>query len=200
MCFSSNTITVFIKSSAINLFFLFCSSIVGIGCGNVGTAKNEIKQGAIKYFDLRGFVETEAERLEGGTSFTKTVFVNGEQETKSLSHIDAKAELMPFSNSDINKPAWSDQYEIDSVFNQNKELISLHYQSKDKKLKTKRMSIDFQKTKVVKVYIENATESSVATTYQTLVYRPDEGFSIESKQDVSMMDENQFKVEVSFQK
>ncbi|MEZ4933248.1 MAG: hypothetical protein R2788_14140 [Saprospiraceae bacterium] len=200
MYFSSKTITVYDKGCAtIFILFLFYSSMVGIGCGNVGTSESEIKQNTFKYFDLKGFIEKEAERLAERTSFTKTVFVNGEQETKPLSHIDAKAELMPFSSSDINKPAWSDQYEIDSVFNQNKELIGLRYQSKDKKLKTKKMSIDFQKSKVVKVYIENATESSVATTYQTLTYRPEKGFSIESRQDVSLMDENQFKIEVSFQ-
>lgn len=200
MYFSSKTITIYDKGCAtIFILSLFYSSMVGIGCGNVGTSESEIKQSTLKYFDLKGFIEMETERLTELTSFTKTVFVNGEQETKSFNQMDANAELTPFSDSDINKPAWSDKYDIDSVFNQNKELVGLQYQTKDSKLKTKKMSIDFQNNKVAKVYIENAINSSVADIYQTLMYQPKKGFSIESRQDVSLMDENQFKIEVSFQ-
>lgn len=199
MYFSSKTITNQVNGSAIFLSLFLHLSLVGGGCGNISTHGSERIDKAFKYFDLKGFIEMEAERLAERTSFTKTVFVNGEQETKSFNHINAKVELMPFSDSDINKPAWSDQYDIDSIFNQNKELIGLKYQTKDKKLKTQQISIDFNKNRVIEVYIENATNSSVADNHQTLVYRPDKGFSIESMQKVSLMDENLFKVEVSFQ-
>ena len=158
-----------------------------------------MNQDKFKYFDLKGFLETEAERLSDKPSFTKTVFVNDGQETKSISELDLKTELMPFSNSDINKPAWSDKYDIDSLFNQNEEITGLRYQTKDKKLNTKKMDIDFEKSNVVKIIIENTTNSSVANTFQTLVYQPSKGYSIESKQDVSLMEETHFKIEVSFQ-
>ena len=183
-----------IQIAVFTLFFL-----TTIRCHTDKMVQNIDAKATLKYFDLKGFIEAETDRISKMQSFTKTAYVNGEKETKTLSQINIENELKPFYNSDINKPAWAGKYTIDSTFNQANELIGLRYQSKDEKLKTKTMSVDFVGKEVSKVFIENATNSSVANTYQTLIYQSKAGFSVESKQDVSLLEENYFKIEVSFQ-
>ena len=178
--------------TALILFTLF-------SCGNSESPQSTDRKSSLNYFDIRGYMEAEIKKLAQEPSFNKSVYVNGEKETKRLESIDLENELTPFIDSDINKPAWAGKYDVDSTFNQAHQLIGLHYQSKDRKLKTKSIAIDFEGTDVSKIFIVNAVNSSVANTYQTLTYQPQKGFSIESKQDVSLMAKNHFKIEVAFQ-
>ncbi len=163
-----------------------------------GTDASRQEQGTA-YFDIAGYFEKEAQRLSSRTGFTKRVMMNGEVEESQVERIDFKNDLKAFAKSDINRPAWSDKYEIDSTFNQNKELIKIAYQTNEPKLVTKEITIDFEKGEVAKIHIINGTKSAIALTEQILIYRPSKGYSIESKQDVTTLDENTFRVEVSFE-
>ena len=168
-------------------------------CGNTTASKPTEDIPTLDYFDLKGFIKSEIARLSQKSSFSKTAYVNGDKETNKFNKINLQNELKPFSDSDINKPSWIGKYNADSTFNEKNELIRLYYQAKDDKLKTKTLAIDFIENDVSKITIENATSSSVANTFQTLIYHSNKGFSIESKQDVSLMEENNFKIEVTFQ-
>ena len=153
--------------------------IIICGCGNTDDPNRLGSRPKLNYFDLKGFIDSETERLAQQVSFSKTVFVNGEKETKKVENVNLKNELKPFSDSDINKPSWVGKYAVDSTFNQKKELVSLRYQAKDKKLKTKNLVVDFYKNVVSKIFIKNATNSSVANTYQTLTYQPKTGHGVQ---------------------
>ena len=168
------------------------------GCQPDQLSQNKNAKSTFNYFDLKGFMKEETDRISKMASYTKVVYLNGEEETKKLTQMNLENELKPFSDSDINKPAWAGKYNIDSTFNEKEELVGLVYTSDDKKLKTKKISVDFESGKVIKVFIENAANSTVANTHQALTYQPDIGFSIESKQDVSLLDENYFKIKVLF--
>ncbi len=185
--------------SPIQTLFKVLFFIIICGCDNTNVSQRIDSKKALNYFDLNGFIESEIHRLAQKTSFSKTIYVNEEREIKEAIEINLKNELKPFFDSDINKPAWAGKYAIDSTFDQTNELIGLHYKSKDEKLKTKDFIVDFEGKEVSRIFIENATSSSIANTSQVLTYQPKIGFSVESKQEVSLMDKNQFKIEVVFQ-
>lgn len=184
----------------LNCFICFSLLVLSLlfGCTSpaaptgAGTKKN------LQYFDLKGFMLAEKERLAQVAGCSKTVLANGKSETKTLEKVNLENELKPFLESDINKPAWVGKYEIDSIFNENQQLTGLRYLAKDNKLKTKVVNVQFDNGEVIHIFIENATHTNVANTYQALTYLPKSGYSIESKQSVSLMDEHFFKVEVEF--
>ena len=192
MFFSSKIITKF-------AFFVVLVLFVGLSCDNTFSESSPI-QSIDHYFNLKKFFSSETVRLSKGITFVKTVFVNGEEEEKILDTLDLENELKPFSSSDINKPAWSDKYEIDSLLDNNGNLQELRYTTKDKTLKTQFLSIKYQDQSVDEIAIENKSKSSVANILQILSYKPAEGFIIESTQDVSTIDENHFKIQVVFKK
>ena len=66
------------------------------------------------------------------------------------------------------------------------------------KLLTKSLTIGFDNDEIVNVSIENGTGTAIAETKQILVYEPKKGYTIESRQDISTLDENTFKIEVFF--
>ncbi len=169
------------------------------GCfDQMGTDGSRQEQGSV-YFEIEGYFEKEKQRLSTQTVFSKTVTMNGEMEESQLNEIDLENDLKVFIKSDINRPAWSDKYEIDSTFNQNQVLSKISYQANDIKLLTKSIVVDFERGEVVKVFIKNGTKSAIAQTRQLLTYQPNSGYSIESVQDVATMDESIFRIEVEFQ-
>ena len=99
--------------------------LFGWGCSDFSPTEASASLKVKKYFDLKGFMQEEVKRLSGREAFTKSLYVNGETETKSEVKIDLDKELDIFSESDINRPAWSDKYKVDSLFNEQKELLAL---------------------------------------------------------------------------
>ena len=152
------------------------------------------------FFDLKGYFDGEFQRLHSKGKAKKIVMAGGKQEVMIMDSIDFKRELGVFSGSDINRPAWSDKYVVDSSFNEQKELVQLQFNAIDNKLKTRKILVDFEKAAVTKVFIENITSSSIATSSQVLTYEPNLGYAIESHQKVAMTDDQHFKVTVQFLK
>lgn len=177
------------------LFFLvvFLSS-----CSDFSPSETTAQLKQKKYFDLAGYFETQIERLGQRDDFEKSTSVNGIVETQSNAQVDLEKELAIFSSADINRPAWSDKYEVDSTFNEQKELVNLRYQTSDEKLRTRQIFIEFEKGEVSKIEIENLTSSTIANTEQTLTYEPNQGYAIESRQKVQTIDEAVLRIEVKF--
>ena len=173
------------------MFFTF-------GCSDFSPSETAEELEVKNYFDLKGFFEKEKERLAGQQNFKKTVIVNGEAEVNETAEIDFEKELTIFSNSDINRPAWSDKYSVDSVFNEKKELVHLGYETSDKKLRTRKIAVDFDGGAVSKIQIENMTSTAIANAQQSLTYEPAKGYSIESRQNVKTIEDVLLRIEVSF--
>ena len=151
------------------------------------------------FFDLNAFFQKEKERLGKFTSFKKTVTINGVSEEKTLETLNFDNELSIFIASDINRPAWSDKYKVDSLFTPQKELSQITYHVLDETLKTKKIAIDFQNNAVTNIAIEKATNNAVAQSKQILSYSVDKGYSIQSEQALSLSDTKTILVQVDFQ-
>ena len=151
-----------------------------------------------KYFDLKAYFDSETNRMASVGRVKKIATVDGVREEHILDSINFGQELKIFSNADINRPAWSDKYIIDSVFNEQQQLARLEYKSKDDDLRTKQITVEFEAGDVSRVQIENSSNSAIADTRQLLTYLPKVGYIIESGQKVTFAEDNKFVVEVQF--
>ena len=169
------------------------------GCAPDNPAISTGSSGKLLYFDIKGYFRQELKRLAAISSVTKATEVNGVREERIIAAPDFEKELAVFINADINKPAWSDKYSVDSLFNQDRQLAGLVYAAVDEKLQIRQISVDFIDDQVRKLSIQSAMHSSIADSRQQLNYDPEAGYSIESYQRIPFLSqENAFLVTVRF--
>jgi len=181
-------------SLAVFVFFLF---LVFYSCSDTPTI---VAQPGAKllYFDLKGYFDQEVKRLADFTRVKKIATVDGQREEQTLEAHDFALDLKIFTDADINRASWSDKYVVDSVFNNQRQLVRLDYTANDMDLRTQKISIEFEEGNVSKIFIENSSSSAVADTKQLLTYRPSSGYAIESRQKVALSGDHVFLVEVQF--
>lgn len=178
------------------IFFFFLIMLFS-ACQETANPINPEKKTNI-FFDLKGFFQKEMIQLKDLKSFQKTVSINDKTEQQQLEKLDLDNELSIFIASDINRPAWSDKYKVDSVFSNQQQLIQINYIALDDKLKTKKLIIDFQNNVVAKISVEKAVDNAVAQSTQELIYKVGKGYSIQSVQSLSYSEIKTIKVEVEY--
>lgn len=182
------------------LFIVFLGLIVFLSaCQEVAVVTPSSSDKPAIFFDLKAFFQKEKVRLEKIHSFKKTVSINGVSEEKELATLNFDNELSIFIASDINRPAWSDKYKVDSLFTPQKKLSKITYHLLDESLKTKKIVIDFQNDAVATIEIEKATDNAVAQSKQMLSYRVDKGYTIQSEQALTLSDTKKILVQVDYQ-
>jgi hypothetical protein len=145
--------------------------------------------GAAKYFDLQGYFKADAARLTKLNHPTlKTVDHNGTTQTKKIHINNWDAELSLFSQSDINKPAWRDSYNVVNTGN------TIIYQTKDPELTTKEIVITKQGGKIKWIMIINSTTNILYNTTEKLSYFPDSLYQIYKYQKVRLLKANVYKI------
>ena len=129
------------------------------------------------FFSTDMFFEDEQKRLKNDSGFTKFVNFNGMKETMDIDSLNFVEEFAPFQNSDINKAVWLDRYICDTTYLQN--IISkIDCSCQDKKLKTQRLSVDYNAGEVVKIRLENQMNKMLLTTMEYLTYTKDVSYEI----------------------
>ena len=166
-------------------------------CQTTPQTKNQ-NNTALVFFDLKGYFQQEIQRLnEAQPSVVKIVAINDQTETKTLAALDFRNELNVFLQSDINRPDWFDKYRVDSI-RQNGQLSALHYEALDNKLRTRAIDVVFNSQKVMEIRIKNGGQTLVASAVQDLVYQPDRGYSIVSRQHTALAKDKTLNIEVRF--
>jgi hypothetical protein len=157
--------------------------------------KPEIKENgaALKYFDLKGYFKNEAMRLtKANPLINKSVAHNGESESKKLRIASWVKELNLFSESDINKPAWLQSYDVKA----NND--SVVYKAKYPELKTREIVISKKNGQVNKIAITNNTHTLLYNTSERLVYESNSYYLIDKTQKVKVMGANNYKITGKF--
>lgn len=177
-------------------FFLFLILLIS-ACQS---AKNETQQAEneaiLVFFDLKGYFNDEIKRLnQENWSVSKKVAINNESEEKTLNSLDFAKELDVFVQSDINRPDWTDKYQIDSTL-QDGKLVRLHYQALSEKLRTREIEIEFENEQVQKIHIKNGGNNFVAGSQQELTYLPKEGYTIKSRQYTALSKDKELSIKV----
>ncbi len=180
-------------------FYLFFYLLLLAACNQEPIASKPVFEKK-PYFDLKGYFDGEIQRLNSKGRAKKMVLAGGKKEEQIVESINFQKELSVFSESDVNRPAWSDKYIVDTAFNEQKQIIYLHIKAIDEKLKTRKIDIEFRDALISRILIENNASSFIASSNQVLIYEPSFGYSIENHQKVAMADDQIFKVAVQFLK
>lgn len=177
------------------LIFLFL--FLFINCGETLSTTNE--KSANTYFSLKDFFEKEITQLtDNEVNLHKTVSLDEQSETKDISNVDWQKELNLFAAADINKAAWKDKYDIDSVRQAN--ILYVTYMAKDEDLRTQKVVLQFNNTTqaVEKILIDKKVKNVVYEIEEELEYIVNKGYDIVAKQTVLVTGKEDFKVKGLF--
>jgi hypothetical protein len=146
------------------------------------------------YFDLRAFFKKESENLKvTGTHIRKKIYTGNELEEKEFKNIDWPKELRPFSEADINKPAWKLSYSVDTFYLQTQ--VHVVYKAKEAKLPIKKLEVIFTNNKVAMIKISSEKQNSYYHAIQNLFYEVGKGYSIKGGQKVILADSSKYSVD-----
>ncbi|MBC7399580.1 MAG: hypothetical protein H7289_06520 [Mucilaginibacter sp.] len=169
------------RAAAFFLILLLTSLLPSCKPDNIQTGTD------LKYFDVKGFFAGDTARLRKLNHIThKTVYHNGNNETKDVRINNWGLELSLFSQSDINKPAWRDSYTI--VKTDNIEI----YRAKDPDLKTREIIVKRKGNMVKWIIINNSTKNILYQTKERLSYFPDSIYIIQKDQQICLFGDNRY--------
>ena len=130
----------------------------------------------------------------------KTATFNGKEEIKEGIEPDWKSELSGFRQIDINKPAWSGSYLVDTALSESEGVVSrqITYNAVNPEFRVSRVIISRNSVsgKLIKLegYINN--NNLIIKSRQHLIYYPRTGYSITGSQKIIWMKEKFFEVNV----
>lgn len=151
------TVPISYKSTIV---FLFCITISG--CSYESDVHNNLRR---DYFDVRKYFETEAAYLnEYDASLKKTLLHGLDKEIVFNDTVDWVKEFAPFLAIDINKPAFTNGYQIDSTRNQ------IKYTAKDSSFEVKSIKIQFEDKDVSRISFVLRKKNMYYYSIESLVY------------------------------
>lgn len=155
-------------------------------------------EGAPPFFDLEAFFQKEVDRM-GGQTVERKILLKGQMDVQKLSNWDAAVELEGFKELNINRPAWRDQYRVDSLRGENGWLEGLRYLAIDSSLRIQEIDIDFADSgEVAEIRVEKYIKNLVVHFHQKLRYRPGQGYWLWREQKVPLTKQSEMKIEVSY--
>lgn len=170
--------------------------LLALACNRNDGAKNG--NGPQPYFDLKSYFAGQISALEARSpAVRKRIKVNGKTEEKDLRDADFAGELSIFQRYDINKPAWIDQYQIDSLF-EGGQLTGIRYTAKKDDLKIRKVEVDFAGDTVQEVSIFNEVRSTTMNVSQELHYRAGKAYSIVNLQKLAFSKEKRVAISADF--
>jgi hypothetical protein len=172
------------RAYALALLFIISMALFLPAC------KPDIKEtGATsKYFDLKAYFKADSARLSKiPQPILKTVTHNGVTESKKVKIDNWARELSLFSESDINKPAWRDSYQVQQSDH------TIIYMATDPNLKVREIIINKKEDgRVHYIAIYNYTKNLLYTSQEKLTYIPDSIYKIEKTQHVKLLGTNKY--------
>ena len=166
-------------------FFLLTLPVLFGGCYG---DRVEQQLGREPFFDLKGYMQQQIDSLaQAQVSVRKRITLNGQQEEHLLREINFASELAIFENSDINRPAWLEKYEVDSL-RENGKLLAVRYTAQDPDLRTRELLIRFAGEAVGEISVLNQTSTVLSEGEQELTYRPGRAYLIRTWQKTPTTD------------
>lgn len=170
------------------------AAIVAIAGSCTDTEPPVTAQAQPPYFSLETYFKAEAARLQKlAPPVSKTVNKNGAQETHTVEIGKWENELMLFIESDINKSAWRQSYQMDSVHN------TVVYRSLEPELRTRQITVERHENGDIKhIGIQNGVANMLYRSDEKLDYYPDSLYRIDKKQHVAIIGENAYTITGAF--
>ena len=142
---------------------------------------------ALHFFAIRSYFEKQITDLTNQhTSLQKRITKDGTSEEKIQAQPDWKKELRPFTDCDINRPAWFKGYRIDTL--QTISETHLLYTALEEKLAVRKMDIALLQDSVQSITIMLEKKNAYFNSSQSLMYIPGKSYRINGSQKVIMAD------------
>lgn len=168
------------------VFFLSCSDAKSTNPTS-SSVKND-------YFDTQSFFQTEVDSLKKlNPEIEKTVSKENETETKTLKIKNWENELSSFTAIDLQKPAYSSEFKIDTTGNQ------VNYVAKNPELDVQRVTIKLNEAKEpIEIIVEKSTKNMLYSTDEKLTYAKGLKYSVEKNQSILVLGDNRYLIQGNF--
>ena len=149
---------------------------------NACTANEQNKTKTSTYFDVKGYFEREASRLNGlNLKIDKSVEINSDVERKRVHIKDFKNELSTFISADINKSSWKGSFSV------KKDPSTERYSTINEKIPVKMVEVHYQNQKIRWIQIVSVTNNILYHSSDTLNYFPDSLYEIKKTQKIKLL-------------
>ncbi|MBB4079858.1 hypothetical protein GGR28_002485 [Lewinella aquimaris] len=151
------------------------------------------------FFDLAGYIDGQVDSLTAGRSAVeKTIVLNGNSETQTLSDLNFGNDLKVFRNADINKPAYLDKYRTDR--RQAGDTLIQTYTATDSTLETRLLTVRSLADRPVRIDIVRRTGTVLSAGIHHLRYDPASGYRLRTEQQNTFGTDLDATITVSWQK
>ena len=145
------------------------------------------------YFSVAEFFKNECSRLkEEKMVLLKKVRYDAREETMQIQQPVWEDELRPFLDCDINKPAYTGAYSIDSSATDGAHTI--FYKAKEARMPIRLVTINYVEGKLSSVYIEMGKSNAWFELHQEMTYTPGDGYQINGRQKMAIGKETLFTI------
>ena len=151
------------------------------------------------YFDLKNYFAEQGKILnDRKVHLYKQITKDGKSEEKIFNQTDWQKELKPFSDCDINKPAWIHSYFVDTVVSTKNRRV--RYVARESSLPVQQLNFVFEKNKLIQLSIHKQTANSYYTSKNDYVFIPDSGYTINGSQEVMLAEKTNYSIKAKFVK
>ncbi len=151
------------------------------------------------YFDVKGFIEGEIERLQKEQpTIEKVITTDGVTEKQVITDIDWEDELSSFLELDINKPSWRNSYTADTSKTDNTFKITYTTELEDHPVYMLEVTLDRKTGECIGIWGGHSAENFVYESTQSLNYTKGEEYSITGMLSFEFIFNTSYQVYVGF--
>jgi len=182
-----------------NIFIILIPILACWSCTE-GLAPGQVAESREFFFDSKSFFEQESERLADAKSgLKKRVRLDGKDESQVQENVDWDTELATFRKAGINRPAWTDKYEGDTLYYEAGVPEKFIYQATDEDLLVQRMEVSWDRNgDVDQILIRKQINSLIEQVQQDLKYRPANGYTFAEHSQSRWKPDRDLIIEASF--
>ena len=152
-----------------------------------------------KYYDLRAYFDNQINKLKVRRQYVrKKITKNNRSHVLEMNTLNWVEELEAFKESDINKPAWRDAYQTDTIFLEGSQVISHKALNRENPIQMLVVTIHSETGDCLRVSIDKRTENFLYHSQQKLFYSAGEGYEIRGKLTVKYLFNSEYEVEAQF--
>lgn len=169
-----------------------CVSVLLLGCSQ------EKKTIQSPYFSVPEFISRQATSLHAShTALSRTVAFKDSTETITIATPDWSKELKPFTECDLNLPAWRNGFDIDST--RTNGTLTVRYRAREKRITVRELELSMIADSISSLSIVYLKSNTWYSLGRKLTYHSGKGYTIVIEQDTPLQDPETIRLEGRFQ-
>lgn len=178
-----------VKKYAFSVVLLFAGTTALLSCAPEDNRSNSSSNTG--YFPIHDFFTAEVSKLKSKNPIVdKTVWKEDKSENQKLRIKNWDVELGNFLSVDLNKPAYEQQFRIDSIAD------TLRYTALNEKLDIQSVELIFNAAKVPqRIRIRKATNNTLYSNIEELLFEPGIRYVVKKEQTIRLLGKNHYQIE-----